>query len=365
MQNTKRNADNDFSRYLGVQSKYNESLPPAAFPTLDTQELLHAWERGQAPYDTPKRSKQLAQDGNVQDALFPLTRMSHGPTSPQEEARGAFPDPRTWVEKLVHAKHESPPETRLEMTGNDDRTPTEIWDGLSIDWRMEVVESIASVFDCNAHQVFHVLQLTPVQILIMEKLLSDRSQHSKAEDRTCEYSNQYATRYLMKRKTAVTEYRFRLFLNRTVYGHVDKADELQTNPYDRQDAELLLSKVGLTWELLYDAIPPFTPFQQQSIEELKKALLTSQGICQTTEIPESGSCEHGSSTSDLEKSVRLPNSYTHLATAQKPGYTPNLGHPTPPPTYRSSSNGETDTPATKDTHTAPELVDSMTSEDWR
>lgn len=163
------------------------------------------------------------------------------------------------------------------MTSDDDRTPGEVWDVLSIYWRLEIIDSIASAFDPSpaASQIFYILQLTPTQIKSMEEVLLDRSHRDEVESRAHRKFNHVATNYLKRKSIAVSEAKFKTILDNILYANIDEDNQLVTNSSDRQDAMIFLSKVSMNPGLLYDAIPPFTHLQEE-IAMLNKSQFTSQ-----------------------------------------------------------------------------------------
>ena len=351
----------EFPRYLGPQIEYNGNLPPAAFPTLDTEELAKARQRGQAPYNIAKRPTQRLHSGNAQTFHVSSARTSYGHASGQQDARDISLSQRSQGEIRNQSGNDSLLRSFTQTTDDDNRMTTEIWDELSIYWRLEVVDSIASALNpLNAYQILYKLRLTPYQIKKMERVLLDRRHRNEAEDRAQEELDNETTQYLMKRNIPVSQENFRTILDNTIYRSVNQNNHLVTKPSDSQNAKILLTRVGLMSEFLFDAIPPFVPHQQK-IERVNKSQFKAQKDFQPSKVLVSGLDEHKFPALKLQEGGSAPKLDVQRATAPRTVPTLNHSHRTPPPAHGTARTWKTNVPAPVYSYSPPMQGSQMSS----
>ena len=189
---------------------------------------------------------------------------SHSQASRQEDIEAASLPHNKQVDHAAPLGRESLLGNVWETASDLDRTPSEIWDDLSVHWRLRMIDSIAAEWKPTptAAQIFHKLQLMAFQIDDIQDVLIARIHCDEEEERAYKKLRQETTDLLLRRKR-VSEDKFREVLNDTLYETIYDEEENAPNPNDRQDAVMLLSKIGMKSKLLRDSVPPFTPAEKE------------------------------------------------------------------------------------------------------
>ena len=333
-------------RYLGPQTEFNENLPTATFPTLDTFESLEARQRHQAIPPASKPFVQSVFNLNPQivktSDLVP-TRSTYclQDTRHKEPLRGRS------LGILSSPINESMSESPTKTANKENLEAKHIWEKLSFSRRLEVVDSIVAAIypTTNAFQALNRLPLTDAQIEAMRGMLRDRQDHIDAEDRAHMILNRGTTNYLMSNNVSVSEHKFKIVLDRTIYKTILPDNYLTTKATDLQNARSFLSRAGFSSELLDHDVPTFASLQQKGEKRVKQG----EGGPPANPQPDRASEQHSAPQREptrkpLAGEPALKPQIQDASVAPRTAPAAVLAHGSPPPPRGSARTWETKVP---------------------
>ena len=225
-------------RYLGPRTEFNPDLPPAAFPTLDTerQQLAYAQEQAVA---APSNLPTLATTKNVQNSTQTKT------LTIEDQIRHIRAD--TTLAETASTRKSKGRTTEIDEVQKPIGTNRpHVWDSLTNFYKLEILDSMLEAFPgADAFKIMERLRLTHAQQDHAQGLLRDRQDRNEQEKRAQVQFNTKIQDHFLNKSISLTEARLNPMRDSTIYKSIDQTEHLITKPDDLKNAKWYLKMCRL------------------------------------------------------------------------------------------------------------------------